>query len=261
MPLQKKNDWNPETYGRFRGLRLRPAIDLLMRVGDLPFGPIVDLGCGSGQVGPALKARWPDRKLIGVDNSPNMLEEAEALGCYDALCLADAMEWRADEKPALIFSNALCHWLPDHKALFTGYAQMLASGGTLAVQMPRQQLAPSHVLMREIAQRLAPDKFDFSDWQPQVSAPPGYVDFLSPLGTLDLWETEYQQQLAPVTEGHPVRHFTRSTALRPFEAQMDQAEFQRFLFEYDAALHDAYPLSPAGGAVFSFRRLFFVLTV
>lgn len=256
-----EKDWNPETYGRFRGLRLRPAIDLLMRVGALPSGDIVDLGCGSGQVGPALKSRWPERKLIGVDTSPNMLEEAEAMGCYDTLCLSDATDWLPDAPAALIFSNALCHWLPDHDGLFTKLAKALVPGGTLAVQMPRQQLAPSHALMREVATELAPDAFDFSQWKPQVADPLHYVSFLSGLGRLDLWETEYQQQLGAVEQGHPVRHFTRSTAMRPFEAALKGDAFDRFLAEYDARLATAYPTGADGSAVLSFRRLFFVLVV
>jgi trans-aconitate 2-methyltransferase len=31
-----KRDWNPQSYARFRDLRLRPALDLLNRVGALP---------------------------------------------------------------------------------------------------------------------------------------------------------------------------------------------------------------------------------
>ena len=58
-----KTDWNPETYARFRGLRLRPALDLLAQVGELPAGDIADLGCGAGAVGPALAARWPGRRM------------------------------------------------------------------------------------------------------------------------------------------------------------------------------------------------------
>ena len=50
-------DWSPETYARFRGLRLRPALDLLAQVGDLPPGDVIDLGCGDGAVAGALAAR------------------------------------------------------------------------------------------------------------------------------------------------------------------------------------------------------------
>ena len=37
---------------------------------------------------------------------------------------------------------------------------------------------------------------------------------LDPLGDVRVWETSYVQQLAPSVEGHPVRGFTRSTAMR-----------------------------------------------
>ena len=51
-------DWDPERYGAFRDLRLRPALDLLAQVGEVPEGEVIDLGCGDGAVGPALAARF-----------------------------------------------------------------------------------------------------------------------------------------------------------------------------------------------------------
>lgn len=72
-------DWNPGAYARFRGLRLRPALDLLAQVPELPPGDVVDLGCGDGAVAEALRARFPDRRLVGVDASPAMLRVAGAM--------------------------------------------------------------------------------------------------------------------------------------------------------------------------------------
>ena len=69
-------DWNPAAYARFADLRLRPALDLLGRVGALPAGDVVDLGCGAGSVGPALRDRFTGRTIVGVDASPAMLAEA-----------------------------------------------------------------------------------------------------------------------------------------------------------------------------------------
>src|SRR5512143_2981592 len=40
--------WDPQQYGRFSDHRLRPGLDLLARIGDLPEGPVYDLGCGAG---------------------------------------------------------------------------------------------------------------------------------------------------------------------------------------------------------------------
>ena len=113
-------------------------MDLLGQVPELPAGDVVDLGCGNGAVGAALALRFAGRDLIGVDNSPAMLVKAQETEAYNALIKADAATWLPDTPPALIFSNALCHWLPDHAVLFARLAGMLTKGGVLAVQMPRQ---------------------------------------------------------------------------------------------------------------------------
>jgi trans-aconitate 2-methyltransferase len=252
-------DWNPGIYARFGGLRLRPALDLLAQVPDLPKGGVVDLGCGNGPVGAALKARFSGRDLTGIDNSPAMLEKARATGAYDRVREVDALDWRPETRPALIFSNALCHWLPDHGALFARLAGMLVPGGVLAVQMPRQYLAPSHVLLREVAVDLFPDRFDFTGWCPPVAAPGDYARMLAGAGQAGVWETSYIQRLEGVETGHPVHNFTRSTALRPFVAKLDPGEQERFVETYIRRLERAYPAGSDGSVLFPFKRVFFVL--
>ena len=113
--------------------------------------------------------------------------------------------------------------------------------------------------MREIGARDFPALFDFSDWEPQVSDPVFYARLLSHLGRLRVWETEYYQRLEPADSGHPVRHFTQSTALRPF-AEVLGPRLDDFVAAYDAALAAAYPAEADGSVIFPFRRLFFTLT-
>ncbi len=254
-------DWSPETYSRFRGLRLRPALDLLAQVPELPPGDIVDLCCGNGAVGADLALRWPDRKLVGVDTSPAMLAEAKATGLYARLDQADAALWAPHEPAALIFSNAALHWLPDHAALFARLAGQLARGGTLAVQMPRQTGAPSHRFLRDFAADLFPDRFDLASWKPPVAAPVEYHRMLAPLGRVNVWETDYVQRLDPADGVHPVRRFTEGAAMRPFVAQMSEAEAAIFTHRYDEALVSAYPVEADGSVLLPFRRLFFTLTI
>ncbi len=250
-------DWNPTAYAAFRGLRLRPALDLLAQVPELPPGDVVDLGCGDGAAAGALAARFPGRRLVGVDASPAMLEKAAG---YAAKVQADIAGWRHDSPPALIFSNAALHWLADHDALLTRLAASLAPGGTLAVQMPVNHMAPSHRFLRDIAQAMFPDRFDFTGYRPPVAAPAEYWALLAPLGALTVWETEYLQPLGPEAEGHPVRAFTASTAMRPFLDRLAAEEAARFTARYDEALDSAYPRLEDGGALFPFRRLFLILT-
>ena len=248
-------DWNPAAYAAFRSLRLRPALDLLAQVPDLPKGDVVDLGCGDGAAAAALAARFPGRRLMGVDASPAMLDKA---GGYAETVLADIATWAPTQPVALIFSNAALHWLDRHDSLLPALAAHLVPGGVLAVQMPRNFDAPSHALLRRIAPDLFPGRFA-ADAKPPVRPAEAYWRLLAPLGRVDAWETEYVQHLAPATQGHPVRAFTHSTAMRPFLDRLDAAEAAHFTARYDAALAGAYPLLPDGGALFPFRRCFFVV--
>lgn len=257
----RTEDWDPGTYARFRGLRLRPALDLLAQVPPLPDGPVVDLGCGDGAVGPALRQRVGARRLIGLDSSAAMLAKAAASGAYDATLSEDAAEWRPEMPPALIFSNAALHWLPDHGTLMPALARLLMPGGTLAVQMPAQWQAPSHALARRTAADLFPAAFADMDWTAPVDEPHTYHRALASLGALSVWETTYLQSLAPVEGAHPVRRFTEATVLRPILARLSEDERPRFLAAYEDALAGAYPPEPSGVTLFPFRRLFFVLTV
>jgi trans-aconitate 2-methyltransferase len=255
-----QNDWNPEAYERYRGFRLRPALDLLAQVPALPPGAVVDLGCGTGAVGPALRQRFPDRALVGVDSSSSMLEQAAGTGCYDTLLPADIADWSPAVPPALIFSNAALQWLDDHDALFPRLAAGLAAGGVLAVQMPHQSAAPSHGLLHQLAARLWPGRFPPEPRRP-VAEPTAYWRLLSPFGRVEIWQTEYLQGLPPASVGHPVRHFTESTAMRPYLQPLAKDEADAFTAAYDRALSAAYPLLPDGGVLFPFRRLFFTLQV
>ena len=253
-------DWDPEAYARFRDLRLRPALDLLARVPHVPEGDVVDLGCGSGAAGPALAARFADRRLIGIDASPAMLARARETGAYAVAAAADATTWAPDSPPALVFSNALLQWLPDHARLLPRLAGLLAPGGTLAVQMPRQEFAPSHRFLRDIAAEMFPDRFDLAGWKPRVAAAVDYARLLAPLGPVDVWETDYIQRLAPTPGAHPVRRFTEATGMRPFLDRMTEAEGAAFTARYEEVLPAAYPAEPDGSVLFPFRRLFLVLT-
>ena len=248
-------DWDPGRYGAFRDLRQRPALDLLAQVPELPPGDVIDLGCGDGAVAGALTARFPGRQVIGVDSSPAML--ARAAEAYARAVAADIATWTPVEPPALVFSNAALNWLKDHETLMPRLARMLAPGGVLAVQMPRQGGAPSHRLLQEVAEGLFPGQVQ-SPLSPVLQAS-DYADLLLAYGEVRAWTTEYLQILAPVPQGHPVRAFTESTAMRPFVAGLPPDETRAFVAAYDAALAEAYPALPDGRVMFPFTRVFFIL--
>ncbi|WP_425071182.1 methyltransferase domain-containing protein [Sagittula sp. S175] len=247
--------WDPGTYNRFRGQRLRPAIDLLRALPTLPEGCVVDLGCGPGAISGALRALLPGRRLVGVDASAEML--ADAGDAYDDLVQADIAEWAAQEAPALIFSNAALQWVGGHDLLLPRLLDSLAPGGVLAVQVPHQNNAPSHRMWRTLAEELCGP---LPEGLPEVLKPAQYHHLLSPLGVLSLWETEYYQVLPPCEDGgNPVRRFTEGTYARPILQALSEAEQARLIAAYEEVVRSAYPVSDNGSVLFPFRRMFFTV--
>lgn len=254
------SDWNPGAYARFHDQRLRPALDLLNAVGQMGAGDVVDLGCGNGAIGKALKARAGGRELVGVDASPAMLAKARAEGAYDSLQQADFRDWYPRKAPGLIFSNAALHWAGEHETLLPRLARMLAKGGTLAVQFPHQNKAPSHRVWLSLVEEMLPGRVEKMG-TPGVMSPVRYEELLAPLGNLRLWETEYYQRLVAEAGSHPVRRFTESTYARPVLAALEGKEKAELIRRYEDVMHKAYPVRADGSVLFPFRRLFFTLTV
>jgi trans-aconitate 2-methyltransferase len=254
--------WDPAQYLRFADERLRPGFDLLARIGELPPGPIVELGCGTGVHTNAIAERWPDRAVTGIDASPEMLAQVVRGPARVRWIEADINGWSAATPAALIFTNATLQWLDDHATLLPHLMRQLVPGGVLAVQMPRNFDAPSHVLMRETAgeapwgDRLAPLlRFD------PVARPEIYYDLLVAQcrGGLDLWETEYLHVLSGVEDAESaVLTWVRGTALRPLLIPLTSAEQADFAARYDAKLKRAYVRRVGGKVLFPYRRLFLV---
>lgn len=251
--------WDPAQYLRFVDHRLRPAVDLLSRIDVANPAEVYDLGAGAGNVTRLLKERWPNARITGVDESAEMLAKAASAAPEIVWQRADLGTWRPLRPPDVIYSNAALHWLGDHDRLFPALFSTLAHGGVLAVQMPRNFLAPSHTAIAE-AVRSGPWRMKLEPLlrPAPVADPAFYFDLLTPRAAgLDIWETEYIQ----VLEGEdPVKEWTKGTWLRPLLDALGEPERSRFEACYAELVARAYPRRPDGRTLFPFRRLFIVAT-
>jgi trans-aconitate methyltransferase len=98
-------------------------------------GPIVELAVGTGRVA-SVVARETGRRVIGVDRSPAMLEQALASGADLDLRLGDMRELVLEEPAALVYCpfRSLLH-LPtwaDRRRTFERVAAALRPGGRFA---------------------------------------------------------------------------------------------------------------------------------
>jgi trans-aconitate 2-methyltransferase len=249
--------WDPAQYLKFADHRLRPAIDLLARVDLADPREIYDLGAGAGNVTRLIKARWPEARVTGVDDSATMLAKAAATAPALAWQQANLATWSPAHPADLIYSNAALHWLDGHDRLFPALLAGLAPGGALAVQMPRNFSAPSHTAISEAAlggpwrARLEPLLRPAP-----VRDPDFYYGVLAPrVAALDVWETEYLQ----VLDGpDPVKEWTKGTWLRPLLDALEEPERGRFEARYAELVARAYPRRADGHTLFPFRRLFIV---
>lgn len=245
--------WDPAAYGTFSQPRLRPALDLMAYIQTDAPARVADLGCGTGNVTRLLAARWPMAEVIGVDSSPEMLSQAAGICTIQA----DMASWRPEGPLDVLFSNAALHWLDDHATLFPHLVSMLAPGGTLAVQMPRNHAAQSHVVMAQVAQS--------GPWAAKLSPllrttpvgePEFYYQILAPLVVnIDIWQTEY---LHVLDGDDAVYRWIMGTALKPLADALDESERSDFLDEIRKRLRNAYPREADGKTLFAFKRLFII---
>ena len=126
--------WNPDQYQRFSEHRSRPFFDLIAYIHAPQAKRIADLGCGPGNLTAHLSQHCCGSTVIGVDNSPEMLEKAKALASPNLeFELADLAIWQPRELQHVIVSNAALHWVPNHQTLIPRLANLLEPGGWLAV--------------------------------------------------------------------------------------------------------------------------------
>ncbi len=256
-PSPRPSTWDPAQYLAFGGHRLRPALELLLRIPLTDPARVVDLGCGAGNVTTHLRNRWPRAEIVGIDNSPQMLEEAARAEPGVKWVEADLTTWEPDAAPDVLYANASLHWVEDQRGLFSRLMGWLAPGGALAVQMPRNFDQPSHTLMNDAAaagpwaERLAR-----VEQRVPVEDPESYHDLLAPLAAqVDVWETRYLQ----VLEGdNPVAEFTKGSWLKPKLDALEEPWKSEFEAEYRRLVLASYPPRKDGTTLFPFTRLFII---
>jgi trans-aconitate 2-methyltransferase len=110
------------------------VLDRLDLTGD---ETVLDAGCGTGKTTQAILERLPNGRLIGVDASAAMIEEARTAIGDDPrveLQIADLTQLDLENEADVVFSSATFHWILDHEALFGRLHAALRPGGRMETQ-------------------------------------------------------------------------------------------------------------------------------
>lgn len=256
--------WNSKIYSQFLDLRTRPARDLLAGISETQEPKlIIDLGCGPGNSTVLLKARWPHARVVGMDSSSNMLEEAKSLYPDIEFELGDIDQFsrvNKSEKIDCLFANASLQWLDDHQHLIPRLISLLKKGGSVGIQMPNNFHSPTHQTAVDI---LSSHKrwvsllanLRYGKLTEPLYTLTHYYDWLSEAGVknLQIWETEYFQEM---NTHEDIFDWIKSTGLSPVLAKMNAEDKALFEKLYIEAIVKAYPLQVNHKILLPFRRIF-----
>jgi trans-aconitate 2-methyltransferase len=127
--------WDAATYHRVSAPQVEWAQRVLERLPLDGDETVLDAGCGTGRITAMLAERLPRGRVIAVDGSRAMVEEARRrLPAEVDVREADLLELALDEPMDAIVSTATFHWIPEHDRLFERLLVALKPGGRLVAQ-------------------------------------------------------------------------------------------------------------------------------
>jgi predicted TPR repeat methyltransferase len=135
-------------------------------------GLVLDVGCGTGLVGRALRARGFAGQIRGLDISQASLEIAQQSGAYDSLEQADLQQRLAfeDDSVDAVVCVGVMTYLPEVEAVWREFARLARSGG-LVVATQREDLWPDREC-QAVVDRLQDDGV----WTPlEITGPAPYL--------------------------------------------------------------------------------------
>jgi trans-aconitate 2-methyltransferase len=140
-------EWDAATYDEVSDPQFEWGMEVLERLELRGDEVAVDAGCGSGRVTAELLERLPDGRVIAVDGSAAMVEQARGrLGDRADYLVSDLLELELPEPVDLVFSTATLHWIPDHDVLFRRLRVALKAGGRLVAQCGGKGNVAAHTL-------------------------------------------------------------------------------------------------------------------
>lgn len=209
-PSTDIREWNAPSYHKVALPHVDWGSALLSSLPLRGDETVADLGCGSGRLTALLLERLPAGTVIAVDQSANMLAEAEShlrprFGDRVRFRQADIQDLTLDPPVDAIFSTATFHWLPDHAALFRHLFASLTPGGLLLAQCGGAGNIAGLLVRLEALMRSEAYVQYFGDW----SGPWNFAgeeethQRLRDAGFLDVETSRFP---APVTFDDPVRY-------------------------------------------------------
>jgi trans-aconitate methyltransferase len=124
--------WNAALYDDKHSFVWKMAAGLLELLEAKPGELILDVGCGTGHLTAQIAAGGA--KVIGIDRSAEMIEQAREKFPALQFEVMDAREIEFTERFDGVFSNATLHWIKEPERAIGGIAKVLRPGGRFVAE-------------------------------------------------------------------------------------------------------------------------------
>ncbi|MCF0062536.1 methyltransferase domain-containing protein [Dyadobacter chenwenxiniae] len=246
--------WNPETYNQFKTERFAPFLDLLALIKVRPNLDVIDLGCGTGELTRKLADLLSGSRVLGIDASAEMLNDAKAFANEQVTFEQKSIETGIDmsAKWDVVFSNAAVQWVENHETLFPKIIANINPGGQLVVQMPAQHHNVTNQMLLQLSeeQPFQKELFGFRRLSPVLDIE-DYARILFEYGGSEITVFEKIYPLV-LQDADAVFDWTSGTALLPYVEKLEGEMQQRFIQEFKSKLKTKFPGSPA---FYPFKRI------
>jgi trans-aconitate 2-methyltransferase len=131
-----KYDWDAKTYDNISGTIQSWGLEILEYRNWKGNEIVVDAGCGSGRLTKMLSIKVPFGKVFAVDSDLSMITLAKQNLKTTSIQFIknDISEIKLADNVDVVFSNAVLHWIVDHKKVFERFWHILKPGGQLLIQ-------------------------------------------------------------------------------------------------------------------------------
>lgn len=138
--MDREYKWNAGDYDKNSQAQKKWARELIGRLNFKGNERVLDLGCGDGKVTMEISQRLNHGTIVGIDNSEEMIRLAKVKYPDNkfpnlSFQVMDATQLTFESDYDLIFSNAVLHWVSDHKSVLEGLYKSLNVGGKILLRM------------------------------------------------------------------------------------------------------------------------------
>ncbi len=132
--------WDANDYAKQSANQQKWARELISKLNLQGDEHILDIGCGDGKVTAEIASHLPDGSVLGIDYSLDMIKLAQkefppAIVKNISFEQKDARTFSFTSQFDVVFSNAVLHWVTDHRPVLKNIYDCLKPGGRILLQM------------------------------------------------------------------------------------------------------------------------------